>query len=82
MSKSEQKKFSVFDHVLVPKHEIVPDSEVESILGELKVPSKDKLPKIFANDPASKAIGAKKGDVVRIYRKEPTGEVLYYRVVV
>lgn len=81
MSKSEQKKkFSVFDHVLVPKHEIVPDPEVEKILAELKV-SRDKLPRMLPTDAAAKEIGAKKGDVVRIYRKGPGGETVYYRVV-
>lgn len=77
-----KKPFSVFDHFLVPKHEIVPDSEVEAVLSALKVDSKENLPKILSTDPAVKALGAKKGDVIRIYRKEPTGEVLYYRVVV
>lgn len=79
---SKRKKYNVLEHVLVPKHEIVPDSEVESLLGELKIGSKEKLPKILTGDPVVKAIGAKEGDILRIYRKEPTGEVLYYRLVV
>jgi len=84
LSKQQQSKkaFSIFDHVLVPKHEIVPDSEVELVLQSLNINSKEKLPKILSSDAAAKAIGAKKGDVIRIYRKELTGEVQYYRVVV
>ncbi|MEM3364580.1 MAG: DNA-directed RNA polymerase subunit H [Candidatus Micrarchaeia archaeon] len=81
MSKKKE-QFSVFDHVLVPKHEIVPDSEVEAVLAELRVESKDRLPKILPNDPCVKALKAKRGDVIRILRKEPTGEAVYYRVVV
>lgn len=79
---SKRRKFNVLDHVLVPKHEIVPDSEVQSVLTELNIDSTKYLPKILSTDPAAKAIRAKEGDVIRIFRKEPTGEVIYYRVVV
>ena len=81
MSKKKE-SFSVFDHVLVPKHEIVPDSEVEAVLAGLRIGSKDRLPKILQTDPCVKALGAKRGDLIRILRKEPTGDVVYYRVVV
>ena len=81
MSKKKE-LFSVFDHVLVPKHEVVPDSEVAAILAELRLESKDRLPKILSNDPTVKALEARRGDLIRILRKEPTGEAVYYRVVV
>ncbi len=79
---SKRRKFNVLDHVLVPKHEIVPDSEVDSVLKQFKIDSKKHLPKILSTDPAIKAIRAKEGDVIRIYREEPTGKVIYYRLVV
>ena len=77
-----KKKFNVLDHYLVPKHEILPDSEINSVLEEYHLTSKDQLPKILRTDPVVKAIGAKVGDVLRIHRKDLTGEYYYYRVVV
>ncbi|MGB9635073.1 MAG: DNA-directed RNA polymerase subunit H [Candidatus Micrarchaeia archaeon] len=74
--------FSVLDHDLVPKHEIVPDSEVDSIIKALNLDSASKLPKISVDDPVVKEIGAKRGDIVRIYRKDYIGEYVYYRIVV
>lgn len=78
----EKVHFSVSTHVLVPKHEIVSDSEIPSILKEYDIESKAQLPKILSDDVVIKEIGAKVGNVIRIYRKEPTGDCLYYRVVV
>jgi len=78
----EKIPFSVLSHVLVPKHEIVPDSEIPSIMKEYHIESKSQFPNILADDPVIKEIGAKVGNVIRIYRKEPTGDCLYYRVVV
>jgi DNA-directed RNA polymerase subunit H len=81
--KTEEKiQFLVSSHVLVPKHEIVSDSEIPTILKEFNIEKKSQFPKILADDAAVKEIGAKKGNVIRIYRKEPTGDCLYYRVVV
>jgi DNA-directed RNA polymerase subunit H len=78
----EKVHFLVSSHVLVPKHEIVPDSEVPSILKMYNLENKSHLPKILSDDAVIKEIGAKIGNVIRIYRKEPTGDCLYYRVVV
>jgi len=78
----EKVHFSVLTHVLVPKHEIVSDSEIPSILKEYGLESKSQLPKILSGVAVIKEIGAKVGNIIRIYRKEPTGDCLYYRVVV
>lgn len=78
----KKEKFAVIDHMLVPKHEIVPHSEVSSILESLKVLSAESLPRILSTDPVAKSLDAKRGDLVRIYRNEPTGEIVYYRTVV
>ncbi|MEM3030918.1 MAG: DNA-directed RNA polymerase subunit H [Candidatus Micrarchaeia archaeon] len=72
---------SILDHSLVPKHEILTKSEEERLLAEFSVP-KSALPKISADDPVAKAIGAKEGDVLRITRVDETGKNFYYRVVV
>lgn len=67
-------------HFLVPKHELVKEDEVNGILEKLGV-TKDMLPKIKEWDPAIAELGAKEGDVIRIYRKEDGVENIYYRVV-
>ncbi|MEM0202899.1 MAG: DNA-directed RNA polymerase subunit H [Archaeoglobaceae archaeon] len=75
-------KVSLQDHVLVPKHEILKEEEVEELLRLLGV-SKEQLPKIKASDPIIKEIGAKPGDVVKITRKSLTAGVsIFYRLVV
>ncbi len=73
----------ILSHEWVPKHEILKDKEVEKLLKKYKLESKMQLPKILASDPVVKAIGAKKGDVLKITRKSMTaGEAVYYRVVI
>ncbi len=75
-------EFSVLDHVLVPKHRILSEEEKRSLLEKFNI-SEIQLPKILANDPAVKALGAKPGDVIEIERPSPTaGKTLYYRLVV
>ena len=72
----------LFEHFLVPKHEILSEDEVKELLKKYNV-TKDKLPKILVTDPAVKAIGAKVGDVIKIERESPTAGIsYYYRVVV
>jgi len=74
--------FNIFDHVLVPKHEIVDPDDREKLLKEYRV-HPYQLPRLKASDPAVLAIGAKPGDVVRIIRDSPTaGKYVSYRHVV
>ncbi|MCQ2972629.1 MAG: DNA-directed RNA polymerase subunit H [archaeon] len=74
-------------HNLVPKHEIVSDSEIEPILTELGIRSKEDLPKILATDSVVKEIEAVPGDVLRITRNSTTRDektiaiAITYRVV-
>ncbi len=73
----------ILNHEYVPKHEILNEKEAERLLKRFKLDSKMKLPKILSTDPVIKAIGAKKGDIIRITRKSMTaGEAEYYRVVI
>jgi len=75
-------KRSILDHVLVPKARILSKQEVEEILKKYGV-KKENLPKILSDDPMTKALGAKKGDVIEIIRNSPiAGQSVYYRVVV
>lgn len=74
--------FNIFDHILVPKHEIVPPEEREKLLQKYRV-QPYQLPRLKASDPAVKAIGAKPGDIVKIIRDSPTaGKYVSYRHVV
>lgn len=75
-------EIDVKKHELVPKHELLSEEEKKELLKRLGVKLSD-LPKIRISDPAIKNLGAKPGDIVKIYRKSPTaGESIYYRVVV
>lgn len=74
--------FEIFEHKLVPKHEILSEKEKSQILAEYKI-QPYQMPQIKATDPAVKAIGAKPGDMLKIIRKSTTaGEHIAYRYVV
>jgi len=74
--------FNLFEHAMVPKHEILTDKERQELLQKFKVHTYQ-LPYIHVSDPAVKAIGGKPGDIVKIARNSPTaGKYLAYRFVV
>jgi DNA-directed RNA polymerase subunit H len=74
--------FDIFEHALVPMHEILNVKEKEQLLAQYKI-HPYQMPQIKANDPAVKAIGARPGDVLKIIRKSQTaGEHIAYRYVV
>ena len=74
--------FNIFDHAMVPKHEIMTVEEKQRLLDEYRV-KPYQLPRIKASDPAAKAIGARPGDIVRIIRDSQTaGKYTAYRYVV
>lgn len=74
--------FDLFEHKLVPRHEILTEEEKEQLLVNYKVHAYQ-LPQISSLDPCVKAIGAKPGDILRVIRKSPTaGEHTSYRYVV
>ncbi len=69
-------------HMLVPKHEIVPQEEHADLMKSLYITSKAKLPEIkFHVDPITRCIGAVPGDIVKITRySQSAGESIIYRV--
>lgn len=79
--KEETNKINILDYYLNPKMEIIDKKSAQKILDELKVSQED-LPKMNLTDPLVKELNAKKGDIVRIKRKDVTGEYYYYRAVV
>jgi DNA-directed RNA polymerase subunit H len=78
----KEKSYDIFDHQLVPKHELLSKKEAEELMREFHI-RPHQLPYIVTSDPAVEALEAKMGDILRITRKSPTaGEVVVYRYVV
>lgn len=74
--------FNIFEHDLVPKHEILSKEEAEELLKKHHI-NPYQLPHIKRTDPAIFLIGAKPGDIIKITRKSPTaGIYVTYRYVV
>ncbi len=74
--------FDIFEHALVPFHEILTEKEKNQLLAQFKV-KPYQMPQIKSGDPAVKVIGAKPGDILKITRKSTTaGEHVTYRYVV
>ena len=74
--------FDIFEHGLVPKHEILSEKEKKQLVENYKV-RPYQIPQIISSDPAVKVIGGKPGDVLKVIRKSSTaGEHISYRYVV
>jgi len=72
----------LLEHELVPEHIIMKKEEVVELLKKYGV-TKEKLPKILEKDPVVVAIGAKKGNVLKVIRDSITaGKAEYYRLVI
>jgi len=71
-------------HILVPKHEIVPESEHKALMDSMYIISKSKFPEIkFHIDPITRCIGAVPGDIIKITRTSASsGDTVIYRVCV
>ncbi|KAA0008785.1 MAG: DNA-directed RNA polymerase subunit H [Thermoplasmata archaeon] len=78
----KKKKFNILDHELVPEHVILSKEEAEEVLKKFNI-KPEQLPKILTTDPVVKAIGAKKGDIIKVIRKSKTAlKSVVYRLVV
>jgi DNA-directed RNA polymerase subunit H (RpoH/RPB5) len=77
-----RKKIDVLRHDLTPKHILLTKEQAEDLLDKYKIRYTD-LPEIFEKDPAAIAIGARKGDVIKIIRDSETtvDEIEYFRYV-
>lgn len=67
----KSKKLDVLAHNLVPFHSILTKEETDQLLKDYAIRLVD-LPRIFEDDPASIALGAKEGDVLKIVRNSDT----------
>ena len=74
--------FNIFEHELVPKHEILGKEEREELLKKCHI-HPYQIPHIKRTDPTVFLIGAKPGDIIKITRKSPTaGTYVTYRYVI
>ena len=74
--------FDIFEHALVPRHEILTQKEKEEVLAKYRV-QPHQFPWVKASDPAVRAVGGTPGDIVRIIRESPTaGKHILYRYVI
>ncbi|HDO19349.1 MAG TPA: DNA-directed RNA polymerase subunit H [Thermoplasmatales archaeon] len=77
-----KKKLNILEHELVPEHIVLSKEEAKKVLEKYNV-KPEQLPKILVTDPVVKAIGAKKGDIVKIIRKSKTAKKsVAYRLVI
>lgn len=68
-------------HVMVPKHEIMPEAEVRKFCEEYKT-QRTRFGVILTSDPAVVWLGARPGDVIKIYREsESSGHEIGLRTV-
>ena len=78
----EELPFKITDHMLVPKHELIPPEEAAAILKRYNA-SPHEFPFVLSTDPAAKSIGAKPGEFEKVTRSSETaGETTYFRYVV
>jgi DNA-directed RNA polymerase subunit H len=78
----KERSYDIFEHQLVPKHELLSKKEAEELMQEFHI-QPHQLPYIKATDAASQTLSAKPGDILKVTRKSPTaGEVVVYRYVV
>lgn len=80
--KEEEREIDIVKHTLVPQHVILEEKERNALMAKYNI-LPQQLPKIFHNDPAVKAIGAKPGDILKIERISRTaGTAEYFRFVI
>lgn len=73
-------QYNISKHVLVPKHEIVKNTdEIDNLLNTYKL-RKNQLPIILHTDPMARYLNIKVGEIVKIIRSSPSaGEAIVYR---
>jgi DNA-directed RNA polymerase subunit H (RpoH/RPB5) len=74
--------FDIFEHMLVPQHEIITKEEREELIKKYHSRAYQ-FPWIKSTDPISVILGAKPGDVLKVYQQSETaGRYDTYRYVV
>ena len=74
-------QFNILEHVLVPPHRVMVESEVVSIMQKYNIADRSLFPDISRFDPVARVIGLRPGQVCNIIRPSKTAiEANYYRV--
>jgi DNA-directed RNA polymerase subunit H (RpoH/RPB5) len=76
-------QFNILEHVLVPPHRVMVESEVKQVMTKYNITDKVQFPDISRFDPVARVIGLRPGQVCNIIRASKTAiETNYYRVCV
>jgi DNA-directed RNA polymerase subunit H (RpoH/RPB5) len=76
-------QFNILNHVLVPEHKVMKDSDVNDIMIRYNITDKIQFPDISRFDPVARAIGLRPGQVCNIIRPSKTAiKTNYYRICV
>ena len=79
--KREAPTVDVLSHKLVPEMKVLGDAEKKKVLEKYGI-NETQLPKMLIGDPATVALKAKAGDLIRCERNDGTGKYIAYRIVV
>ena len=76
-------QFNILDHVLVPPHIVLTDTEVNDVMKKYNISQHNQFPDISRFDPVARVIGLRPGQVCKIIRPSKTSiEANYYRICV
>ncbi len=76
-------QFNILDHVLVPPHRVVNESEVLEVMKKYNITNRWQFPDISRFDPVARVIGLRPGQLCHITRPSKTAiEANYYRICV
>lgn len=76
-------QFNILNHVLVPEHKVMSDSDVNDVMIRYNITDKVQFPDISRFDPVARAIGLRPGQVCNIIRPSKTSiKTNYYRICV
>jgi DNA-directed RNA polymerase subunit H (RpoH/RPB5) len=67
--------YNLTKHYLVPKHTVLSEEEISSLLAKYSLKSKQQLPHILSIDPMARYLALRPGNVVRIERPSPTAGI-------
>jgi DNA-directed RNA polymerase subunit H (RpoH/RPB5) len=76
-------QFNILNHVYVPPHNVMMESEVAEVMKRYNITDKTQFPDISRFDPVARVIGLRPGQVCKILRSSKTAiESNYYRICV
>ena len=76
-----EEEIKIEKHLYVPEHIKLSEEQIEELLKHYNI-SKKQLPRMLKEDPAIAKLDVKKGDVIKIVRRNNDNETYFYRVVI